>query len=73
MGQVGHADSKMTLDVYAQLEQRVDAPEGAEDDPETLRFAGRSRGGEGRNRTGDTTISDRTEEGEDDAWLQGLS
>jgi integrase len=24
MGQVGHADSKMTLDVYAQLEQRVD-------------------------------------------------
>lgn len=23
MGQVGHADSKMTLDVYAQLEQRV--------------------------------------------------
>ena len=24
MGQVGHADSKMTMDVYAQLEQRVD-------------------------------------------------
>jgi hypothetical protein len=23
MSQVGHADSKMTLDVYAQLEQRV--------------------------------------------------
>jgi hypothetical protein len=24
MSRVGHADSKMTLDVYAQLEQRVD-------------------------------------------------
>jgi hypothetical protein len=23
MGQVGHADSKMTMDVYAQLQQRV--------------------------------------------------
>src|SRR5215218_3905856 len=28
MGQVGHADSKMTLDVYAQLEQRVDRQHG---------------------------------------------
>jgi hypothetical protein len=28
MGQVGHADSKMTLDVYAQLEQRVDRSHG---------------------------------------------
>jgi integrase len=28
MGQVGHADSKMTLDVYAQLEQRVDRRHG---------------------------------------------
>jgi integrase len=27
-GQVGHADSKMTLDVYAQLEQRVDRRHG---------------------------------------------
>ena len=30
MGQVGHADSKMTLDVYAQLEQRVDRSHGTQ-------------------------------------------
>lgn len=29
MGQVGHADSKMTLDVYAQLEQRAKRDHGA--------------------------------------------
>jgi hypothetical protein len=29
MGQVGHADSKMTLDVYAQLEQRIKRDHGA--------------------------------------------
>jgi hypothetical protein len=28
MSQVGHADSKMTLDVYAQLEQRVERSHG---------------------------------------------
>jgi hypothetical protein len=28
MSQVGHADSKMTMDVYAQLEQRVDRSHG---------------------------------------------
>src|SRR3954465_12403438 len=28
MSQVGHADSKMTLDVYAQLEQRLDRSHG---------------------------------------------
>jgi integrase len=28
MSQVGHADSKMTLDVYAQLEQRIDRDHG---------------------------------------------
>ena len=28
MSQVGHADSKMTLDVYAQLEQRIDRSHG---------------------------------------------
>jgi Phage integrase family len=28
MGQVGHADSKMTMDVYAQLEQRMDRSHG---------------------------------------------
>ena len=30
MGQVGHADSKMTMDVYAQLEQRMDRNHGDE-------------------------------------------
>ncbi|MEX2414349.1 MAG: hypothetical protein WD399_11905 [Thermoleophilaceae bacterium] len=29
MGQVGHADSKMTMDVYAQLGQRVTRSHGA--------------------------------------------
>jgi integrase len=29
MRQVGHADSKMTLDVYAQLEQRIKRDHGA--------------------------------------------
>ncbi len=29
MSQVGHADSKMTLDVYAQLEQRIQRDHGA--------------------------------------------
>ena len=28
MSQVGHADSKMTMDVYAQLEQRADRSHG---------------------------------------------
>ncbi len=28
MSQIGHADSKMTLDVYAQLEQRVQRDQG---------------------------------------------
>jgi len=28
MSQVGHADSKMTMDVYAQLQQRVDRSHG---------------------------------------------
>jgi hypothetical protein len=28
MNQVGHADSKMTMDVYAQLQQRVDRQPG---------------------------------------------
>ena len=28
MGQVGHDDSKMTMDVYAQLEQRVERSHG---------------------------------------------
>ena len=28
MSQVGHADSKMTMDVYAKLEQRIDRSHG---------------------------------------------
>jgi Phage integrase family len=32
MSQVGHADSKMTLDVYAQLEQRIERSHGTEFD-----------------------------------------
>ncbi len=104
MGQVGHADSKMTMDVYAQLEQRVDRSHGKsfdrlvrqarkqlqdllvdpDDDSigprlghEALNrlleagtgnrsgggknrlLAGRSKNGEGGNRTHDTTIFSR--------------
>ena len=33
MGQVGHADSKMTLDVYAQLQQRVEREHGGPSTP----------------------------------------
>ena len=32
MSQVGHAESKMTLDVYAQLEQRIQRSHGTEFD-----------------------------------------
>jgi len=32
MSQVGHADSNMTLDVYAQLEQRIEWSHGTEFD-----------------------------------------
>src|SRR3954451_24262290 len=32
MSQVGHADSKMTMDVYAQLEQRIQRSHGTEFD-----------------------------------------
>lgn len=32
MGQVGHEDSTMTMDVYAQLQQRVDRQHGAKFD-----------------------------------------
>jgi len=44
MGQVGHADSKMTLDVYAQLEQRVDRSHGTSFD--ALIRGARGDGGE---------------------------
>jgi integrase len=32
MGQVGHEDSTMTMDVYAQLQQRIDRQHGAKFD-----------------------------------------
>jgi hypothetical protein len=99
MSQVGHADSKMTLDVYAQLEQRVKREHGVRFDalvrraeaqlhgaemasdwetsgrrdaesvsvPDATRrprtknslITGGFSDGEGRNRTGDTTIFSR--------------
>jgi hypothetical protein len=33
MSQVGHADSKMTMDVYAQLQQRAKRPPTPYDPP----------------------------------------
>jgi integrase len=42
MSQVGHADSKMTMDVYAQLEQRADRSHGTSFDA-LLRKANRQR------------------------------
>ena len=42
MAQVGHADSKMTLDVYAQLEQRADRSHGTSFDA-LIRRADRAR------------------------------
>src|SRR3954451_12462385 len=42
MSQVGHADSKMTLDVYAQLEQRADRTHGTSFDA-LIRRADRAR------------------------------
>jgi hypothetical protein len=40
MSRVGHADSKMTLDVYAQLEQRVDRSYGTASDALVRRARG---------------------------------
>lgn len=45
MNQVGHADSKMTMDVYAQLEQRVDRSHGTNFD--RLIAGARERGSHG--------------------------
>ena len=39
MSQVGHADSKMTMDVYAQLEQRADRSHGTDFDRRALRLS----------------------------------
>ena len=44
MSQVGHADSKMTLDVYAQLEQRVKREHGARFDALVRSAAAQLRG-----------------------------
>jgi hypothetical protein len=46
MGQVGHADSKMTMDVYAQLEQRVERSHGTNFD-RLLRTAREQSNGDG--------------------------
>ena len=46
MGQVGHADSKMTMDVYAQLEQRVERSHGTNFD-RLLRLAREQSNGDG--------------------------
>jgi integrase len=40
MSRLGHADSKMTLDVYAQLEQRVDRSDGPASDALVRRARG---------------------------------
>jgi hypothetical protein len=45
MSQVGHADSKMTMDVYAQLEQRLKRDHGASFD-RLVRQARKLRGGD---------------------------
>ena len=45
MNQVGHADSKMTMDVYAQLQQRVDREHGRAFDALVRRARGRLYGG----------------------------
>jgi len=52
MGQVGHADSKMTLDVYAQLEQRVDRQHGTSFDLLIRRAREELRGALSRSTTG---------------------
>jgi integrase len=44
MGQVGHADSKMTMDVYAQLEQRVERSHGTNFDRLLREARGQSNG-----------------------------
>jgi hypothetical protein len=46
MSQVGHADSKMTLDVYAQLEQRADRTHGTSFDALIQRAEASRRGAE---------------------------
>jgi hypothetical protein len=45
MGQVGHEDSKMTMNVYAQLQQRVKRDHGA---PSTSSCARRATSSAGR-------------------------
>ena len=50
MSQVGHADSKMTMDVYAQLQQRVDREHGRASTRSSGRPASRSTGGARRRR-----------------------
>src|SRR3954462_2777438 len=46
MSQVGHADSKMTMDVYAQLQQRVQREHGRAFDALVRQARGRLYGGD---------------------------
>ena len=55
MGQVGHADSKMTLDVYAKLQQRVKRQHGAAFD-RLLRCAREQLKGADAVSTGDSPV-----------------
>jgi len=57
MGQVGHADSKMTMDAYAQLEQRVERSHGTNFD-RLLRSAREQSHGDGL----DADIDERRED-----------
>ena len=50
MGQVGHADSKMTMDVYAQLEQRAKREHGRAFDRSSVRRASSSKAPSGGSR-----------------------
>ena len=54
MSQVGHADSKMTLDVYAQLEQRIDREHGKSFD-RLVRHARQQLGIDGAAQDADST------------------
>jgi hypothetical protein len=52
MRQVGHADSKMTMDVYAQLQQRAERQHGEAFDALVRRARERLYGTAGRRRSG---------------------
>ena len=59
MSQVGHADSKMTLDVYAQLEQRINREHGVRFDA-LIRAAEEQMHGEGMGPESERGAADAT-------------